>query len=158
MKLWIKKRLEELRNNSTTGSTVSTSTTMETTTNKIGLISSSTQVTTTTTTTITTTPATTNLECPDIYKNDVESKLLCKLWKELQTLLSSNPDNQRPSGSLGVSPLLVLCPYKTNPTSASLLCQLWCQIQTFFNKVLYHDDENYIMHTHLTNVLKPQNN
>ena len=132
MKLWIKKRLEELRNNSTTGSTVSTSTTMETTTNKIGLFSSSTQVTTTTTTTIT---ATTNLECPDIYKNDVESKLLCQLWEELQTLLSSNPDTQGPSGSLGVSPLLVLCPYKTNPTSAGLLCQLWCQIQTFSNKV-----------------------
>ena len=113
LKLWIKKRLEEIRKNSTSSSSSQSSTTVA------PFISS------------TETP---NL-CPDIYRQAPESELLCQLWDELEALKMADPDAPPPSGShLGLSPLLVLCPY-TNHASGLLLCQLWCEIQTFYNKV-----------------------
>ena len=115
LKLWIKKRLEEIRKNSTSSSSSQSSTSTT-----VAPFTSSTEIP--------------DL-CPDIYRQAPESELLCQLWDELEALKMADPDAPPPSGShLGLSPLLVLCPY-TNHASGLLLCQLWCEIQTFYNKV-----------------------
>ena len=64
LKLWIKKRLEEIRKNSTSSSSSQSST-------SVAPFTSSTE--------------TPNL-CPDIYRRAPESELLCQLWSELEAL------------------------------------------------------------------------
>ena len=85
---------------------------------------------------MTTTTVSTSLrpECPEEYSGDREAAQLCSLWTELQSLLAGE-EPEEAADSTGVSPLLVLCVFRDNPTSSTLLCQLWCQIQTFRNKV-----------------------
>ena len=145
LKLLIKKRLEEIRKNSTNGA--------ETTTNKLGLLTSpsdfesspvtplSSTTPTTPSTTITTTTTTTTILCPEIYMKDPASTLLCQLWEELQNLISDNNNNGL---FIGKSPELILCQFRDHETSAFLLCQLWCEIKSFSNKVLVNYQQNFL--------------
>ena len=112
LKLWIKRRLEEIRKNSTLSTSQSPS---SSSTTLAPLTSPSPSL------------------CPDIYSQAPESGLLCQLWAELESLKTGDP-TPPPGSHPGLSPLLVLCPYSDH-SSGLLLCQLWCEIQTFYNKV-----------------------
>ena len=79
-------------------------------------------------------------QCPDKYSQDRESAKLCSLWAELQALLAAE-DTDETVDTTGVSPLLVVCVFRENPTSSTLLCQLWCEIQTFRNKVIFVENQ-----------------
>ena len=120
LKLWIKKRLEEIRKNSTSSNSQPSSST----------------------TLAPVKPSSPSSLCPDIYRGAPDSDLLCRLWAELEDLRAGDPDVPPPGSHPGLSPLLVLCPY-TDHSSSLLLCQLWCQIQTFYNKVSL-DENHYV--------------
>ena len=75
--------------------------------------------------------------------NDAESEILCDFWEQLQNLILGNilAEEEEEEESGGITPLLVLCPFRNHATSAVLLCQLWCEIQTFSNKVIRPNKE-----------------
>ena len=129
-----------MRRNSTSTTTIPLETTS--TTSRNNLISTTTTTTTisttttstATTTTLTSTTTTTLPPCPTDYLQDDEADVLCDFWDQLQNLRLGSvvAEDFFP----GVSPLLVLCPFRNHATSSVLLCQLWCEIQTFSNKVM----------------------
>ena len=123
LKLWIKKRLEQLRSNSTTPSPSTQSPVIVTPVRPVqpgvdlpqnSISAASDQ----------TTPS----PCPAIYSGDPEEPLLCSLWSILQRLQSSlGPTTFIMSSGFPA----VLCQHRANPTSATELCQLWCEIQLY---------------------------
>ena len=56
--------------------------------------------------------------CPEVYRRNNESALLCQLWSELQ-------DNDSMTHQPTLSP--VECPHEDNQSGA-LICELWCQV------------------------------
>ena len=65
------------------------------------------------------------IKCPEQYKNDPESILLCDLHDQLEIAVHNN--NGNPIDETNLSP--VVCKYQDNPTSSVSLCELWCSIQ-----------------------------
>ena len=120
-----------MRRNSTSTTTIPLETTSTTSRNTIF---TTTTTSTATTTTLTSTTTTTLLPCAAEYLQDDEADVLCDFWDQLQYLKLGSvvAEDFFP----GVSPLLVLCPFRNHATSSMLLCQLWCEIQTFSNKVM----------------------
>ena len=66
------------------------------------------------------------LDCPQAYRNDSESELLCDLWSDLQmTNYELETGDLTPS-----SPVQnITCKYSKHPTSSSQLCMVWCDLQ-----------------------------
>ena len=66
-------------------------------------------------------------QCPEKYKNDQESQLICELWEDLEML----KHDIQTSGSITTAANFqnVSCKYSDHPTSSNLLCEVWCQIQ-----------------------------
>ena len=56
--------------------------------------------------------------CPEVYRRNNQSTLLCQLWSEL-------PDNTSMTHQPTLSP--VECPHEETE-SGELLCELWCQV------------------------------
>ena len=56
--------------------------------------------------------------CPEVYRKNNESALLCQLWSELQ-------DNDAMTHQPTLSP--VECPHEDNQ-SGQLICELWCEV------------------------------
>merc|ERR1712155_221119 len=65
-------------------------------------------------------------QCPDAYRFDPESKLLCHLWEELEKLKKTNTQIVSPANLQPVE-----CIHEENPTSSLALCELWCEIQGY---------------------------
>ena len=65
------------------------------------------------------------IKCPEIYKNDPESNLLCDLHDQFEIAVYNN--NGKPINETNLTP--VICKHQDNPTSSEALCDIWCSIQ-----------------------------
>ena len=66
------------------------------------------------------------LDCPQLYRNDSESELLCDLWTELQmTNFLIDTGDLIASSSLQN----MTCKFSNHPQSSENLCDVWCEIQ-----------------------------
>ena len=79
--------------------------------------------------------------CPDEYKNDAESEMLCNLHSELE--IAMHPSNIQLTTVLSGSFQPVICKHKNNPTSSEPLCNLWCQIKKLDGEKCIECPESY---------------
>ena len=66
------------------------------------------------------------ISCPQSYRNDSESELLCSLWTELQM---TNHDIDTGKLTMPTSFQNMTCKYSNHPTSSENLCTVWCELQ-----------------------------
>ena len=66
------------------------------------------------------------ISCPQSYRNDPESELLCSLWTELQM---TNHDIDTGKLTMPTSLQNMTCKYSNHPTSSENLCTVWCELQ-----------------------------
>ena len=62
------------------------------------------------------------LSCPEIYRNDPASELLCDLWIDLEMRKTGDLITPKPLQNM-------TCKYSNHPTSSENLCNLWCELQ-----------------------------